>query len=245
MSVLSLLQKPKIPSVARLDIAGGEIEVRVRENPRARHYRLTLNPRGEAILTIPKGGRWREAQSFLVRHRGWLEKRLDATASPIALVDGALLPVMGIEHRIVALDQSRGVVRAREGILGPEIMVPGGADHLARRLTDWLKKEARSDIETACAIHAANLGVSIAAIKLRDQATRWGSCSSARVLNFNWRLILAPPFVLDYVAAHEVAHIVEMNHSPAFWRTVERTLPEMAKGRSWLKANGQALLAVG
>jgi predicted metal-dependent hydrolase len=79
---------------------------------------------------------------------------------------------------------------------------------------------------------------------MRDQSTRWGSCSSARTLNFNWRLVLAPDFVLDYVAAHEVAHIVEMNHSPAFWRTVARTLPDYGRGQAWLKANGAGLMAI-
>ncbi len=81
------------------------------------------------------------------------------------------------------------------------------------------------------------------AITLRSQSSRWGSCSSSGNINYNWRLILAPPHVLDYVAAHEVAHLVEMNHSAAFWTTVERTLPDMARGRAWLKAHGRDLMA--
>ena len=80
---------------------------------------------------------------------------------------------------------------------------------------------------------------------MRSQSTRWGSCSTTGRLNFNWRLVLAPPFVLDYVAAHEVAHLVEMNHSEAFWATVERTLPGMERGRAWLKAHGRQLMVYG
>ena len=80
---------------------------------------------------------------------------------------------------------------------------------------------------------------------MRSQSTRWGSCSTTGRLNFNWRLVLAPPFVLDYVAAHEVAHLVEMNHSDAFWRVVEKTLPDMERGREWLRVNGRELMVYG
>ena len=92
-------------------------------------------------------------------------------------------------------------------------------------------------------MHAARLGVTVKSIRMRSQSTRWGSCSSSGTINYNWRLIMAPPFVLDYVAAHEVAHLVEMNHSAAFWATVKRTLPDMERGRAWLKAHGRALMA--
>jgi len=87
--------------------------------------------------------------------------------------------------------------------------------------------------------------VTVKAISMRSQSTRWGSCSSTGKLNFNWRLILAPPYVLDYVAAHEVAHLVQMNHSTAFWRTVEKALPTMARGRDWLKEHGRELMVYG
>ena len=85
--------------------------------------------------------------------------------------------------------------------------------------------------------------VEVRQVRLRSQSSRWGSCSSTGNINYNWRLILAPPHVLDYVAAHEVAHLVEMNHSPAFWATVERALPDMDRGRAWLKAHGRDLMA--
>ena len=116
---------------------------------------------------------------------------------------------------------------------------------MARRLKDWLKKQALIDLKLASATHAQRLKVQTGAISIRSQSSRWGSCTSAAKLSYNWRLILAPPYVLDYVAAHEVAHICEMNHSPAFWAKVKETLPDMEKGKAWLKTHGQKLMAYG
>src|SRR5690606_24900565 len=111
--------------------------------------------------------------------------------------------------------------------------------------TDWLKAEAARDLEQRSRHHAAALGVSFTSISMRDQTTRWGSCSTSGKLNYNWRLILAPPFVLDYVAAHEIAHLIEMNHSQDFWDVVTRTLPTMERGRDWLRVHGRELMVYG
>jgi predicted metal-dependent hydrolase len=127
----------------------------------------------------------------------------------------------------------------------PTLLVPGEAQHQARRLIDWFKSEAQRDIEARVSVHAGTLGVKVRSVSMRSQATRWGSCSSSGNLNFNWRLVLAPPFVLDYVAAHEVAHLREMNHSQAFWDRVAEALPDMGRGRAWLKAHGRQLMAYG
>jgi predicted metal-dependent hydrolase len=125
------------------------------------------------------------------------------------------------------------------------LLVPGAPEHMARRLKDWLKQQALDDLQPAVARHAGNLDVHPASIRIRGQSSRWGSCSSAGRLNFNWRLVLTPDFVLDYVAAHEVAHLVEMNHSAAFWQVVEQTLPDMERGRAWLRAHGRDIMAYG
>jgi len=125
----------------------------------------------------------------------------------------------------------------------PILRVPGDAAHQPRRLYDWLKREALSDLNRQSMVHAQRLGVSVKLVRLRSQTSRWGSCSSTGTINYNWRLILAPAHVLDYVAAHEVAHLVEMNHSAQFWATVVRTLPDMERGRAWLKAHGRELMA--
>lgn len=244
MGLANLLGRATIPQTTHIETRSGPLEVRVRVNARARAYRLAVSARGEPVLTVPRSGRWSEAQAFLARNRGWLEARLEKIVSVHALAPGATLPVRGQSHRLVSIAATRGVITLVPTEDGPELHVPGGVEHFERRLTDWLKAQARADLQTACARHATTLGVRIAAIKLRDQTTRWGSCSSTRTLNFNWRLILAPDYVLDYVAAHEVAHILEMNHKPVFWRTVARTLPDYERGKAWLKAHGPSLMAI-
>ncbi|HWJ86480.1 MAG TPA: SprT family zinc-dependent metalloprotease [Pelagibacterium sp.] len=241
---LPSLSRRSIPASTSIEVGAGPLTVTVRVNANARSYRLSLSPRGEALLTVPRGGRWPEAEAFLLRNRGWLEARLARFDSPYSLAPGGIIPLRGEPHRLVSIERIRGVVTRVEAEDGPHLHVPGGADHMRRRLVDWLKSEARADLDRACARHAQTLGVQVAGISIRDQSTRWGSCSSARTLNFNWRLILAPPHVLDYVAAHEVAHILEMNHRPVFWRTVARALPDYEKGQGWLKTHGAALMAL-
>lgn len=244
MGLTRLLRRAPIPQTVEVTTASGPVAVGVRVHPRARSYRLSVSARGEPVLTLPRGGRWSEAEAFLERNRGWLDARLARLATPWRLAPGGLVPLRGVDHAIIVTDSLRGRVMVEAGEGGPCLHVPGGPDHFRRRLLDWLKAEARADLERASARHAAALGVTIAAIRLRDQATRWGSCSSSGTLNYNWRLILAPDFVLDYVAAHEVAHRLEMNHSPAFWRTLARTLPDYGRGQAWLKAHGAKLMAL-
>lgn len=123
----------------------------------------------------------------------------------------------------------------------PRLMVAGGAGYEGRRLADWLKAEARRDLSERVAHHARNLECSPKRVNVRDQSTRWGSCSTTGALSFSWRLIFAPAHVLDYVAAHEVAHLREMNHGPRFWRLVRQTMPRMQEARCWLKRWGAEL----
>ncbi len=123
----------------------------------------------------------------------------------------------------------------------PRICVSGGEKHGSRRLSDWLRIQAKTDLACRTFHHAANLGCHPKRISVRDQSTRWGSCSSTGTISYSWRLIFAPEFVLDYVAAHEVAHLREMNHGPRFWRLVRETMPDMQKARAWLKQNGAEL----
>jgi predicted metal-dependent hydrolase len=119
--------------------------------------------------------------------------------------------------------------------------VPGKPEHVARRATDWLRKQAAIDLELACARYASAMDVKVRRIAIRDQKSRWGSCSSSGDLSFSWRLILAPPIVLDYVAAHEVAHLLEMNHSPRFWRHVLKHCPHARDAKNWMRLHGSDL----
>jgi len=243
--MISLAPKPKFPAATEARIGGQPVSIAVRVSERARSYRLSIPNRGGPVLTVPRHGRWSEAEAFLHRQTAWLEARLKRVAPATPLVVGARIPVRGVPHLVTPTGHVRGRVETAMQDGEAVLLVPGDPEHQKRRLMDWLKAEAQADLEERVLVHSRALGVSAKSVRLRSQATRWGSCASSGRLNFNWRLILAPPFVLDYVAAHEVAHLVHMNHSPAFWRTVEKALPDMARGRAWLRAHGSELMSYG
>ncbi|WP_415155124.1 M48 family metallopeptidase [Maritalea sp.] len=232
-----------IPDSTAIQIDGERQQIIVRQNNRARRYRITLDSRQGIILTIPKSGNWRDAEKFLQTQHNWLAARQHHVMTPVLIGLGATIPLRGVNSLIQSTGKLRGVPRVEQAEDAQILHVPGAPEHVGRRTIDWLKREAKADLTERVAVHTVRLGVRHKAISMRDQSTRWGSCSSAGHLNFNWRLILAPPFVLDYVAAHEVAHLIEMNHSQAFWDQVVRTLPDMARGRTWLKAHGRTLFA--
>jgi predicted metal-dependent hydrolase len=216
--------------------------VRVRRHAQARRYTLRVHAATrEVVLTMPPRGSLRQAREFAEKHGGWISARLKRLPQSAPFADGMLLPVRGTHHRIVHRRGARGTVWT-EGEGDERLLcVAGEAPHVPRRVRDFLKREAKRDLETASRRAAEALAVSIKRVSIRDQSSRWGSCSTTGVLSYSWRLILAPPFVLDYLAAHEVAHMVEMNHSRAFWRLVERICPEMDKAKSWLNAHGAEL----
>ena len=196
-----------------------------------------------ARVTMPSSASTRDALDFVRRHSDWIADRIGAMPAPVPFAPNALVPLRGIEHRVVHASGRRGTVSVAnaEQDRAPELHVAGGEDHIARRLKDWLKREAKRDLAAAVEHYAALLDVRHGRISLRDQSSRWGSCSSNGTLSFSWRLILAPPEILDYVAAHEVAHLIEMNHSPAFWAHVKRVCPHTQASKRWLKANGAGL----
>lgn len=245
MNFLFPSRAPKVPAMTSLVLDGKTVEITVKVSERARSYRLTVPHHGNPVLTLPRNGRWPDAEGFLERHRGWLAARIKRSAPSTAFADGEMVPLRGVPHRIHATGRLRGRVEVAEIDGELSLLVPGEAAHIARRLTEWLKSEAQRDLAERSEAHAATLGVVVKSVSMRSQSTRWGSCSSSGRLNYNWRLILAPPFVLDYVAAHEVAHLVHMNHSPSFWKAVAQALPDMEKGKAWLKAHGKVLMGYG
>jgi predicted metal-dependent hydrolase len=231
------------PAVLDVVVDGRSVPVTVRRNAAAR--RVTLRMRsagGELVLTLPPRVGVEAARSFVERQTGWIAARLAALPQPIPFVDGAEIPLRGVPHTIVHRGP-RGVTRVEPALRGgrPVLAVFGPPDHLARRVTDFLKREARRDLEPAAARHAAALGVTIARLTVKDTVSRWGSCSSAGALAFSWRLILAPPLVLDYLAAHEVAHRREMNHGARFWTLVHRLCPATDEAEAWLRRHGPGL----
>lgn len=234
---------PAEPSHFTVLVAGTPVEVALRRNARARRYTLRVRAASrDVVLTLPAHGSLREARAFAERHVGWIEQRLARLPQTVDFTPGAVIPLRGVPHRIVHRPGARGTVWAEAGPEGePLLCVAGEEAHVARRIGDFLKREARRDLAAASQRHAAALGVRISRITLRDTASRWGSCSSTGALSYSWRLILAPPHVLDYLAAHEVAHRREMNHGPRFWATVERLFPAYEEAEVWLKRRGAEL----
>lgn len=222
------------------------IAVELRPNPRARRYILKLDAKDrKAIVTIPKGGSRKQAERFARDQADWIVERLDRLEEPLPFAPDALLPLRGTDHRLVATGASRGLVKVVEAGSGRELHVAGAPEHFARRVQDYLKSEALKDYRHLVVHHTKTLGVQAGAIRLRDGKSRWGSCSSNKTLSFSWRLILAPPDVLDYLVAHEVAHLKEMNHGPQFWAHVAALCPHYERHQKWLRTDGMRLWRYG
>jgi predicted metal-dependent hydrolase len=224
----------------------GLVAVALRRHARARNYTLRLQAAtGTPVLTMPMRGSLREARAFLDRHAGWLARQIRKRPQARPIAHGKTIPLRGVPHVIRHAAGKRGTVTIGTDEESPSLSVAGDRAHLRRRLIDFLKREARRDLEPAVMRYAALLAVNARAIKLRDPASRWGSCSTSGHLSFSWRLVMAPPHVLDYLAAHEVAHLKEMNHSRRFWSLVESICPETRAARAWLSTHGAALHAIG
>lgn len=218
--------------------------VEVRRHPGARRLTLRVSrTRRAVIVTLPLQCDLDEAGSFISRHIDWVRERLDNLPDPVPFAHGQAMPLRGEPHEIVftGCTRSRVVQVLRGEGARPQIRVPGPRDSAARRLRSWLIEEAKRDLDKRVAVHAKRLEVSAKRIAVRDQSSRWGSCSTTRVLSFSWRLLMAPPAILDYVAAHEVAHLAEMNHGPRFWALVRKALPDFETSKRWLQVYGTDL----
>ncbi len=209
------------------------IAVALRRSGRARRLSLRVSGDGRVTLTYPPRVPLREALAFLASREGWVRGHLAGVEAPLVPCFGASVPFEGRELRL-APAQGRRIVRDGDALLVPP-------DRMAARLGAWLRTQARGRLIAASDRHAAALGVGYAALTLRDPRSRWGSCSATGRLMFSWRLAMAPLHVLDYVAAHEVAHLVRLDHSPAFWEVVGHLRPDWAGSRDWLRAHGAGL----
>lgn len=220
-----------------LDLGGHTVCVTVKRSALARRISLRVDPARGAVLMLPAKARLAEAERFLLAHRVWLAEKLARLPQKIALADGAEVPLLGVPHVVRNTPAARRGVWAEDGA----ILVSGLPEHVGRRVSDFLKAEAKRLIVPRAHDMAARLGRKPGRITIKDTRSRWGSCSSAGDLAFSWRLVLAPERVLDYVVAHEVAHLAEMNHSPAFWAVVERLAGDVRAPKRWLKSHGAGL----
>ncbi len=224
-----------------IELSGRSLPLCVRRHGRARRFSLKLDPlRERVVLVMPKRGRKKAAARFLYAHTGWLEARMAALPAPIPIEEGARLP---IGDQTVTLRHDPTTRSA--GWLEGDILTMGGAEeHLARRVRDFLKKHAktvlRQDVEALCSA----LEIRVPKLSIRDTTSRWGSCSARGTLSFSWRLVLAPRFVREYLVAHEVAHLKEGNHAPAFYELLDQLCPHREAAERWLKENRLYLMRV-
>lgn len=236
------LNAPQVrPATLSLPLAAGEVTVDIRRSRTAKRMTLRVPP-GDAnpVLTLPVRAGLAQAEAFARSHSGWLAARLAERTPGQPFAHGATIPFRGEPHLITWTGGARRVAM-REGT----IAVGGPQEHLAQRLSNHLRRVARADISDAVAHYAARVDRTPKAVRIKDTRAQWGSCTPGGVLSFSWRLVLAPPFVLRYVAAHEVAHLVELNHSAAFWALNRALDPEVDRARAWLKRHGRTLHAVG
>ena len=207
----------------------------LRRSARARRLSLRVSRLdGRVTLTMPTFAPDAEGIAFLEAKEDWLRKQLAGMAPPAAVGVGSTLPVAGVPRRIVETDDARVSLR------NDAILLPKGRA-IGATLRAFLRETARAELVAASDRYAARLNVRYKQIALRDTRSRWGSCTADGRLMYSWRLIMAPKEVLEYVAAHEVAHLVEMNHQPAFWRQVARLCPDYESHRQWLRRHADHL----
>lgn len=212
------------------------VVVRLHRSARARRFTLTLRHGREARLTAPSNAGAEETRRFLERHRGWLRDALTRAPAAEVVAVGIALPINGAET-VLRLGQARqrGCRLVGDVLLVPPLLTAGPA------VAAYLRARAQSVLVPAAQSAAARLGREIRRISLRDTRSRWGSCTAQGNLMFSWRLAMAPPEVQLYVASHEAAHLVEMNHGPRFWQLVERLSPDWRARRNWLRKHGPSL----
>jgi predicted metal-dependent hydrolase len=238
----ALFRRPPEPGTAEVVFDRTTYVVQLRRNRNARRYTLRIDAAsGDVVLTMPLRGSLAEAKGFAQKNGGWIAARLRRLPPPAPFIHGAMVPVRGQPHRIMHRPDARGTVWTETADGEDLLCVAGGAAHVSRRIGDYLRREARRDLDVASRRYARALGASIARVTVRDTSSRWGSCSATGALSFSWRLILAPPHVLDYLAAHEAAHLVELSHAPRFWRIVQGICPDMDRAKAWLDAHGADL----
>ncbi len=248
-SLLDLFRKPPRATEGplaplQIEIGNRPIAIKLKRSARARRLTLRLDRDGEgAIITLPNRVSRAEAQRFALKSSGWIEKQLANSPAKTKITDGGIIHLRGEPLNVSFTGRARGVVL--HDVAAHTLHVPGLEAHAGRRLFEWLKSQAHHDLAAASAKYARTMETRIASVTVRDQKSRWGSCTSSGALSYSWRLILAPTYVLDYVAAHEVAHCLEMNHGPKFWRLVLTHCPHTRKAKDWLKKHGKDLHGIG
>ncbi len=225
-----------------IDLGDRTAPLTARVNRRARRLIVKVDPvKGRVIVTAPSKRALSEAIDFARTRAPWIARELDACAIARPFAAGEVFPFRGALLEIEASGRPRGGVALDSG----KLVVSGDARHLNRRVTEWLKKEALVTLTERVDHYASQLSRTRGPITIRDTRSRWGSCARNGAMSFSWRLVMAPPEILDYVAAHECAHLVHLNHSAAYWRTLHSLNVDARAARDWFSAHGQSLYAYG
>ena len=237
---IAILRSNPAPEPCVIQLDGQNIKLSFKRNARCKRMIMRVAKDGTGLMmTLPKRTTQAEALRFAHGAKSWILKNIENRMPALAFAEGVEIPLRGEIYTIACPGGRRGLVQLDQ--IARTIIVPGDPAHVNRRVTDWLKQQALKDLTLASEYYANAIGVEYSALSVRDQSSRWGSCSAARALSYSWRLVLAPRFVLDYVAAHEVAHIQEMNHGPRFWRLVLTNCKQAKQARSWLKLEARDL----
>ncbi len=223
--------------------SGQSVSVRLEINPKARRLILRLDEHNrEAVAVAPSKRKLGEAAAFARDRVEWIAKHLQALPDPVSLGDGSTFFLRG-KTCVISLEGPGRTAHLAPG--DPQVLhAPGAPETIGQRVERFLRKSAKEDLTAAVERYCDALGVAARRVTVKDTRSRWGSCTSDGRLAFSWRLIMAPPSVLEYVAAHECAHLLEMNHSAAFWAHVETCRPGWKQERGWLRRHGRELHAV-
>ncbi len=226
------------PDPRTLLVAGREIPLLVRRHRQARRIVLRIDLESDGVsLTLPRRAALDEGLALARDRADWILKCLAKLPPRVRFQPGARMPLMGAEVTLRHDPDAHVPVRR----VGDELIVGGHIEHFTRRLTDWLKREVRRALGPRAHQMAERLDRRVARIAVRDTRSRWGSCAPSGNLSFCWRLVFAPGWVIDYVVAHEVAHLVHMNHSARFWKTVDSLGVDTEAARAWLDDNAERL----
>ena len=238
---MSILQ-PANPLHSLALPSGSVISLNLRRSVRARHILIRIDEsNGGVELVLPCRTALHDGLSFVTARADWIETRLAGLPPAIPFRNGTVLPLLG--EPLTLTGSVNGAKRTRRG--GGDLLVPGGEEIFSKRVRRWLIAEARREIGGRAERLVHRVERPMRRLSIRDPATRWGSCSATGSLSFSWRLILAPPAVLDYVVAHEIAHLRELNHSARFWSEVAGLVGDSKAERAWLRRNGTQLRRYG
>lgn len=243
------LQSYSKMSQLTLELSDRLLPLTIVKSERAKRLTLRIEAGGKAVrVTVPPSTSQNQTMNFVERYRGWIEKRISHLPPPQdtpMLREGVFIPILGHPYEIVH-GKGRGTVEIvpDDDKKGGKIVVYGESEHIPRRLSDALKKQAALVIAPLVVKHSAIVGRKPTSVRYKDTKSRWGSCSADGHLSFSWRIVMAPFGVINYLVAHETAHLAEMNHSTAFWSLCEKLCPNAKQYQAWLKRNGQALHAI-